>query len=430
MSVRTRSPASCERGRSGSRSPRYATIHHAIVAPDQAMVVAFVRMAGESRPWGIAWGTVGSTPKIASVPDGRVRDDVAELCAELRRRPARRTYGSTTGRTTPSARTTHAEQFRQVWLPNGQHVAMLHQLSYTYSQTKFGGANQDILRAFGRLAGWMFRDTSRAWAPTRDRREQRAERRLRVPGADVRTAHLGYQLAWLTTPGDRDDRMAAASEAEASDRLADARPRARTRTAQRPRRGVERRPACRRRRVLDGRRRSLPTSDPSSSVGGSSTEAGVPASRRLRPPGESRASTDWSTRRTTSSGTSTSAIELKHNDPSLGPAYVAHPETDFHGSSAASRYLIHAAADEAYVGHLIHDDAELLQEALVGRPGARRHGERRHRHRQRAEPRIPSGWSSSTRRSRTVSARTAGSSRTARRSTRRRSPRSSSVRTR
>ena len=38
-------------------------------------IVAFVRMAGESRPWGIAWGTVGSEPRIESVPDGRVRDD-------------------------------------------------------------------------------------------------------------------------------------------------------------------------------------------------------------------------------------------------------------------------------------------------------------------------------------------------------------------
>lgn len=57
-------------------------------------------------------------------------------------------------------------------------------------------------------------------------------------------------------------------------------------------------------------------------------------------------------------------IELRLNDPSQGPAFVAHPETDFHGSAAASRYLIHAAADEAYVGYLIHDDPALFREAL------------------------------------------------------------------
>lgn len=57
-------------------------------------------------------------------------------------------------------------------------------------------------------------------------------------------------------------------------------------------------------------------------------------------------------------------IELRYNDPSQGPAFVAHPETDFHGSSAASRYLIHVAADEAHAGHLIHDDTEMFNEAI------------------------------------------------------------------
>src|SRR3954447_8434539 len=67
----------------GRPVPRYDTIHHAIMPPDQTMIVAFVRMAGESRPWGIAWGTVGSGPRVESVPDGRVRDDVADLGATL-----------------------------------------------------------------------------------------------------------------------------------------------------------------------------------------------------------------------------------------------------------------------------------------------------------------------------------------------------------
>src|SRR4051794_16280979 len=62
---------------------RYDTIHQAVVPADYAFVVAFVRMAGESRPWGIAWGTVGSKPTIRSVPDGRVRDDVAVLAVEF-----------------------------------------------------------------------------------------------------------------------------------------------------------------------------------------------------------------------------------------------------------------------------------------------------------------------------------------------------------
>ena len=46
----------------GRPLPRYATIHHAVVPESDALLVAFVRMAGESRPWGISWGIAGSNP--------------------------------------------------------------------------------------------------------------------------------------------------------------------------------------------------------------------------------------------------------------------------------------------------------------------------------------------------------------------------------
>ena len=114
----------------------------------------------------------------------------------------------------PVAADAEPGELRQVWLPNGQHVAMLHQLSYTYSQTKFGGENQDILRALGRLAGWMFRDTSRVGNQHVVSASQALGDSYVFPAQDARTAHLGYQLAWLTTPGDRDARIAAATAAE------------------------------------------------------------------------------------------------------------------------------------------------------------------------------------------------------------------------
>ncbi|MBW3631361.1 MAG: hypothetical protein KY464_19015, partial [Gemmatimonadetes bacterium] len=74
---------------------------------------------------------------------------------------------------------------------------MLHQLSYTYSQTKFGGANQDLLRALGRIGGWMFRDTSRRGAQHVVNASAAVGDAYVIPAQDARTAHLGYQLAWL-----------------------------------------------------------------------------------------------------------------------------------------------------------------------------------------------------------------------------------------
>ena len=135
----------------GRPLPRYDTIHHAIAPPPQTLIVAFVRMAGESRPWGIAWGTVGSDPVVRSVPDGRVRDDVSELAAEFAEHVLAhlRVHNWTFD---PAPQSPGADELRQVWLPNGQHVAMFHQLAYAYSQTKFGEADVDILNALGRLS--------------------------------------------------------------------------------------------------------------------------------------------------------------------------------------------------------------------------------------------------------------------------------------
>ena len=345
----------------GHPVPRYDTIHHAIMPPAQTLVVAFVRMAGESRPWGIAWGAVGSDPKVQSVPDGRVRDDVAALCAEFAEDLLEhmRVHNWTFD---PVPQKPEVGELRQLWMPNGQHLAMLHQLSYTYSQTKFGGANQEILRALGRVAGWMFRETCRIGNQHVVSASSLLGDSYIFPAQDARTAHLGYQLAWLTTEGDRNTRLAAAAEAEGQtvsptmdpslerDRLSDL-----VSSWQESRRAggdVTRfaddilsllHEELLRRWTLTERAYHLMAHDERP------VNAGV---------GElvKRAHAEfWFQHQ---------RIELRLNDPSQGPAFVAHPETDFHGSAAASRYLIHAAADEAYIGYLIHDDPALFREAL------------------------------------------------------------------
>ena len=345
----------------GKPLPRYDTIHHAIMPPDQVLIVAFVRMAGESRPWGIAWGTAGARPRIESVPDGRVRDDVGVLCATFGEDLLEhlRVHNWTFD---PVPQMPELGDLRQVWLPNGQHTAMLHQLSYTYSQTRFGGDNQDILRALGRVAGWMFRDTSRVG----NQHVVNASRLLgdsyEFPAQDSRTAHLGFQLAWLTTSGDRDVRLAAAGEAERltisptmsptleGDDLSDL---------------VA--------RWQDGKREGTDVSAHADAI------SAILHDELLRRWQLAKQAYDLmaNNERPINSGVGelvTQAhsefwfqhqrIELRLNDPSQGPAFVAHPETDFHGSAAASRYLIHTAAGEAYIGYLIHDDPALLREAL------------------------------------------------------------------
>jgi hypothetical protein len=347
----------------GRPLPRYDTIHHALVPADDALIVAFVRMAGESRPWGIAWGTVGSEPVIRSVPDGRVRDDVSVLAAGFAEDLLAhlRVHGWTYD-PAPEPRHASGDDLRQVWLPNGQHVAMLHQLGYTYSQTKFGGANQEILRALGRLSGWMFRDTCRAGNQHVVSASALLDESYVFPAQDARTAHLGFQLAWLATDSGREARVRAAAAAETLTVSPTMDP------------GLERKPlsdlvdawqAARRagtdvssqeRRVaaiLEGelRRRWELTEQAYYLIEADNRPVNAGLVGLIQ---EAHAEFWYQHQR----------MELRLSDPSQGPAFIAHPETDFHGSAAASRYLAYAAADEAYMSHLIHADHGLFAEAL------------------------------------------------------------------
>ena len=52
------------------------------VADDEDLfIVSFLRMGGESRPWGVAYGTIADGPTVLTVPEGRNRQLVADMMA-------------------------------------------------------------------------------------------------------------------------------------------------------------------------------------------------------------------------------------------------------------------------------------------------------------------------------------------------------------
>src|SRR5437899_5934361 len=67
----------------GRPLPAYKTRHFAIAKDEDLLIVAFVRMRGESAPWGIAWGHSGKTPEIRTVPEARNRDAVADMVVKF-----------------------------------------------------------------------------------------------------------------------------------------------------------------------------------------------------------------------------------------------------------------------------------------------------------------------------------------------------------
>ncbi len=69
----------------GKPLPRGATIHFPISQPKDTLFLAFLKMGGESAPWGVAWATSGKKPSVLCVGEPRNRDLVADMMAEFGR---------------------------------------------------------------------------------------------------------------------------------------------------------------------------------------------------------------------------------------------------------------------------------------------------------------------------------------------------------
>jgi hypothetical protein len=129
--------------------------------PSDALVLAFVRTGGESRPWGIAFGHPGEEPMILTVPEGRDRDLVAAMA--VRFAPVLLAHLESPAATrVPPSRWEDLAPIRQIWLPNSSHLDMLQHIAYAYTFTRSGGEDGPLLQALGRTCSWLFREAHRA----------------------------------------------------------------------------------------------------------------------------------------------------------------------------------------------------------------------------------------------------------------------------
>jgi hypothetical protein len=177
------------------------------------LVVAFVRIGGESRPWGIAFGHPADRPRIVTVPEGRDRDLVSEMAARFA--PTLLSHLRSPALVDPPPREwRELAPLRQLWLPNASHLDMLHHLAYAYTFTRAGGDLQAALNALGRTAGWLFRDSQRAGSQHVVVAARALKEAFAFPSEDARQGHLGYLLAWLHDISDPDLRREAVAAAE------------------------------------------------------------------------------------------------------------------------------------------------------------------------------------------------------------------------
>ena len=176
------------------------------------MVVAFVRMGGESRPWGVALGTLDSDPVFFTVPDGRNRQLVGDMMVEVADHLLSHFEHPGWSETGPSE--DGIDNFRQIWLPGPTHVEMLHYLAAAYARTRWERDDVDTLRALGNLCNALFIESQRPGQQTVVSATSALRTCWVFPTANVRQGHLGHLLAWLRGARGANARLEAALEAE------------------------------------------------------------------------------------------------------------------------------------------------------------------------------------------------------------------------
>ena len=155
-----------------------------------------------------------TNPTILTVPEGRNRTLVADMAAEFAPALLRHFRHPDSDSGSPTG-PKQIGPLRQLWLPNGTHLDMLHFIAYAYTFTRVGDRDRaKTLNKLGRAAGWLFREAQRPGQQTVMVASEALQAGYTFPAEDVRQAHLGFLLAWLETKGGREARLRAAQEAE------------------------------------------------------------------------------------------------------------------------------------------------------------------------------------------------------------------------
>ena len=177
---------------------RVAANPYRIGSASSRMVAAFVRMGGESSPWGVAWKLGRRRTEFRFAPEPRNRAAVQEMLIDF-----------------ANALDGHFEDgeldLPQLFLPGATHVEMIHFLAIRHTRGTIGDERMlPVLQRMGRRCYELF-EATRNRNRTHCLDMTAVLRRLYAfPCEPAREAHLGYLVSWLE-PGNK---SLAAREAE------------------------------------------------------------------------------------------------------------------------------------------------------------------------------------------------------------------------
>jgi hypothetical protein len=336
------------------------------VEPQDRLIVAFVRMSGEARPWGVAAGRPGEEPTILTATEPRDMDELAKISMDFAKILLPHVPHPEHASDEEKADVAAVARRRQLWMPGPTHVEMLHLIDYRYSTLRArDDANARELGKLGRACGWLFRESTRPGQVRVLDATARLREAFAIPAEDVRQAHLGFVLAWIETSGSREARIEAARAAELESV------------------GVTMSPDYEEKRFVALLKRwtqSRQDAAAQAEISARVREALVPELvRRYRlterailaleggrgPNPELASVLDLSAEE---HAYQYWAREQKAAEPSTDPDAPrflgAHPESDFLPTQAAARFFMHAHAAEVASATLLHGDAALVEKAI------------------------------------------------------------------
>ena len=195
----------------GKPMPRGEAMNVHVGDDDDVLIVAFLRMGGESRPWGVAFGKCNEEPTILTVAEARNRTRVADMMIEFA--PVLLEHFRHPQHSTDLLVDWEVNSLRQIWLPGPTHIEMLHYIALSYARTKWDRDDVENLKAIGNLSNCLYIDQQRPGQQTVVTASQAIQNSFVFPASSVRQAHLGYLLGWLQGGNTRDARLTAARKA-------------------------------------------------------------------------------------------------------------------------------------------------------------------------------------------------------------------------
>jgi hypothetical protein len=335
------------------------TLHLPLARPQHALMLAFVRMGGESSPWAVSFGRPGGARATLAVPEPRDRTLVAQMLAQLAEPLLELLRGA--------AGASEVESLHQLWLPNDSHVEMLHFLAYRYVFAR--RAAPEILPALnqlGRAANLLFQEAQRPAQTAVMSATTVLREAYSFPADDLRQQHLGFLLPWFRPKGSGAERVRLASEAEQHSISTSLDPRIEKEELQGP---LETWNELR--RAGKAARELAPSRDAIQAVLARELERRLDllesAIERLR-------SDPRRLNRGVAEFVRTTSIRLAHELPVVERGrheaggrerFVLSPDTDSHPQLAAARFFELEEAHDAWVSLLLHDDRELQADAIA-----------------------------------------------------------------